>query len=83
MVVDGNSKLVGDMTFNDIRELTSDALGTGSAGSLFDKSIGLFEELRENAESYMTQAIKYSFPTSFKMYLTRPQWSTIGDASSG
>ncbi|PBP20860.1 RINT-1 family protein [Diplocarpon rosae] len=80
---DGKSKLAGSMTYTEVKESTSDAMGSESEGSVFDKTIESFEKLRESAESSITQAVKYGFPASFKQYITRPQWSTVGDASSG
>lgn len=79
---DSNAKLAGEMSYNEVRDSTSDAMGSESEGAVFDKTIETFEKLRQMAESYITQAIKYSFPVSFKQYITRPQWCTIGDASS-
>ncbi|KAG4437008.1 hypothetical protein IFR05_007512 [Cadophora sp. M221] len=79
---DGNANLAGEMSYNEVRDSTSDAMGSELEGAVFDKTIESFEKLRQMAESYITQAIKYSFPVSFKQYITKPQWCTIGDASS-
>jgi len=79
---DTNAKLAGEMSYNEVRDSTSDAMGSESEGAVFDKTIESYEKLRQMAESYITQAVKYSFPVSFKHYITKPQWCTIGDASS-
>ncbi|CZT42701.1 related to Rad50-interacting protein 1 [Rhynchosporium secalis] len=76
-----STKLAGEMSYKEVRDSTSDAMGSESEGAVFDKTIESFEKLRETAEAYITQAIKYSFPVSFKQYITKPQWCTIGDAS--
>lgn len=79
---DSSANLAGEMSYNEVRDSTSDAMGSELEGAVFDKTIDSFEKLRQMAESYITQAIKYSFPVSFKQYITKPQWCTIGDASS-
>lgn len=79
----GSAKLAGEMSYNVVRESTSDAMGSDSEGAVFDKTIESFEKLRQMAESYIIQAIKYAFPVSFKNYISKPQWCTIGDGSSG
>lgn len=70
------------MTFDVVKDSTSDAMGSDTEGAVFDKTIETFEKLRQQSESYITQAIKYAFPVSFKNYITKPQWCTIGDTSS-
>ncbi|KAL2072197.1 hypothetical protein VTL71DRAFT_11540 [Oculimacula yallundae] len=77
-----NAKLAGELSYKEVRDSTSDAVGSDSEGAVFDKTIETFEKLRETAETYITQAIKYSFPGSFRQYITKPQWCTIGDVSS-
>jgi len=69
------------MTYTEVKDVTSDAVGSQDTGSVFDVTIHGFERIRDKAESLIIQAIKYDFPTSFKQYLTKPQWTTIGDVS--
>ena len=79
----GSAKLVGELSYNVVRESTSDSMGSDSEGAVFDKTIESFEKLRGMAELSITQAIKSAQPVSFKNYITKPQWCTIGDGSSG
>jgi RAD50-interacting protein 1 len=74
--------LAGSMTYTEVKDVTSGAVGSEEEGSLFDVTIDNYERIRNKAESLIEQAIKYSFPTIFKQYLTKPQWTTIGDVPS-
>ena len=79
-VADFEDNLAGSMTYNEVKECTSDAVGSEAEGSVFDVTIDGFEQIRNKAESLIIQAIKYAFPTAFRQYLSHPQWTTIGDA---
>lgn len=46
---------------------------------MFDTSVHSFKEIRERAENLLQQAIKYSLPSALKPYLTKAQWTTVGD----
>lgn len=67
------------MTYTEVKDVTSQSVGSDSEGSLFDVTIDNYEHIRDKAESLIEQAIKYSFPTTFKQYVTKAQWTTIGD----
>jgi hypothetical protein len=67
------------MTYNEVKDCTSDAVGSEEEGSVFDVTILGFENIRKRSESLLIQAIKYNFPASFRQYLTKPQWTTIAD----
>jgi hypothetical protein len=67
------------MTHNEVKDCTSDAVGSEEEGSVFDVTILGFEKVRKRSESLLIQAIKYDFPATFRQYLTKPQWQTIAD----
>ncbi len=75
-------KLAGDMTYTEIKEVTSDALGTEDEGSVFDVTIDQFQRQKDRAERLIISALKYSFPLTFKQYITKPQWATIEEPAS-
>ena len=70
------------MSYTEVKDVTSEAVGSEEEGSLFDVTIDGYERVRGRAESLIEQSIKYSLPTIFKQYLTKPQWTTIGDIPS-
>jgi hypothetical protein len=74
--------LAGEMTQAEVKECTSEAIGSDSEGSVFDVAIDNFERIRNRAENLLAQAIKYSFASTFRQYYTKPQWTTVGDASA-
>jgi hypothetical protein len=82
---EGENKLAGNMTLNQVRQHTSRVLGTVSSdgskfeGSMFDIHIELFNRFRNKIETQIIQALQYSFPLSFKPYFIKPQWRTVGD----
>lgn len=67
------------MTYTEVKDVTSNAVGSDSEGSLFDVTIENYERIRDKAANLIEQAIRYSFPTTFKQYLSKPQWATIGE----
>lgn len=71
--------LAGDMSYTEVKDATSDAVGSEEEGSVFDKTIETYQNLRSKAGELIISSLKKSFPTSFKQYLTKPQWTTIGD----
>ncbi|KAI9052442.1 hypothetical protein LZ554_003788 [Drepanopeziza brunnea f. sp. 'monogermtubi'] len=78
---DNTVALAGEMSYTVVRDSTSDAMGSETEGAVFDKTIENYEQLRRMAESNIIQALKYGFPSSFKLYITRPQWSSVDDIS--
>lgn len=70
------------MSYNEVRDCTSEAVGSESEGSVFDVTIQSYERLTKRAENLIIQAIKYNFPTWFRAYLSKPGWATVGDESS-
>lgn len=80
-VTTAESNLAGEMTYTEVKESTSDAVGSEDDGSVFDVTIASFERLRNRAEALLVQAIKSPFPTTFRPYITKTQWwMTVGEA---
>jgi hypothetical protein len=68
------------MTYTEVKDCTSEAVGSQDEGSVFDVAIKDFENLRNKAESLITNALKYKFPANFSHYISKPEWQTIDDA---
>ncbi|KAE9369554.1 RINT-1 family protein [Stipitochalara longipes BDJ] len=79
-VTRAEDNLVGNMTYTEVKDCTSEAVGSQDEGSVFDVAIKDFGNLRDKAESLITNALKYKFPANFSHYLSRPEWQTIDDA---
>ena len=69
------------MSFAEVKESMSDSLGTSNdLGSVFDASISSYQErLLEPASELIVQAFKYGFSPLFRPYVTRAQWTTVGE----
>ena len=67
------------MSYADVKDSTSNAVGSETEGSVFDVTIAGYGRLRTRAEDFMTQAIKYNHSASFRHYFTRAQWTNVGD----
>jgi hypothetical protein len=72
--------LVGNMTYAEVKDCTSEAVGSRDEGSVFDVAINDFQNLRNKAEKLITGALKYKFPANLSQYLSKPEWQTIDDA---
>lgn len=72
--------LVGNMTYAEVKDCTSEAVGSQDEGSVFDVAINDFESLKNKAEALITNALRYKFPSNFSQYLSKPEWQTIDDA---
>ncbi|KAN0101854.1 RINT-1 family protein-like protein [Hyaloscypha variabilis] len=79
-VTDSEDNLIGNMTYTEVKDCTSEAVGSQDEGSVFDVAIKDFENLRNKAESFITNALKYKFPANFSHYISKPEWQTIDDA---
>ncbi|TAQ87617.1 hypothetical protein B7494_g4067 [Chlorociboria aeruginascens] len=78
-VLSVGDNLAGPLSYAEVKDCTSDAVGSGEEGSVFDVTIKGFTAIRNRAEEYIIQAIKSALPASFRSYLTKPQWTTVGD----
>jgi hypothetical protein len=76
---DINDNLAGTMSYTEVKDSTSTAVGSDAEGSVFDVTIAGFGHLRNRAEDFVLQALNYDFSGSFKHYFTRSQWTTVGD----
>ena len=71
--------LVGNMTYTEVKDCTSGAVGSEEEGAVFDVTINDYERLRDNAETLIINTLKYKFPVNFSQYLSKPMWQTIDD----
>jgi hypothetical protein len=70
------------MSYTEVKDSTSSAVGSEAEGSVFDVTITGYGRLRTRAEDFMIQAIKSNHSISFRHYFTRAQWTTVGDDST-
>lgn len=77
-----NDNLVGSMSYREVKDATSTAVGSDSEGSVFDMTIDGYRRLQRRAEEFMAEALKSDLSNAFKHYLTRTQWTTVGDVPS-
>lgn len=74
--------LIAEMTFAEVKDCTSEAIGSQEEGSCFDKTIEFFENQRKAAEALIISALKTKFPANFSDYLNKPEWQALEDRSS-
>lgn len=67
------------MTVTDVKGATSGAVGSEDEGSVFDVTIEEFTLLRNRAENFIIEAVKNNLPVTFKQYLSKPEWTTVGE----
>ena len=67
------------MSYAEVKDSTSTAVGSESEGSVFDVTIDGYGRLRTRAEEFMIQALKSNLSISMRHYFTRAQWMTVGD----
>ncbi|KAK0713099.1 TIP-1 family-domain-containing protein [Lasiosphaeria miniovina] len=80
---ENQSNLAGEMSYDDVRDRTSSAVGTEEDGGvLFDETIAAYSQRRKRAQEFLSETLIESHRKVFKAYLHRPQWSTIVDDSS-
>lgn len=75
--------LAGPMSYTDVKNSTSSAVGSEDDGAVFDETGDAFKRLRSSAERLMIEDLKYSLPRLFKNYFTRPQWLSIDADTDG
>lgn len=67
------------MSYSEVKDATSDAVGSEEEGSVFDKTIETYSSLRSKAEGLIISSLRKSFSANFKQYMSKPQWTTIGE----
>ena len=70
------------MSYTEVKDSTSSAVGSETEGSVFDVTVTGYGRLRTKAEDFMIKAIKSNHQTSFRHYFTRARWTTVGDDST-
>lgn len=77
-VTEVDANLVGEMTYGEVKDCTSSAVGSEEEGSVFDVTIDNFQRLLKKSESLLIEGVKSSFQISFRQYFNKPQWATVG-----
>lgn len=66
------------MSHDDVKDRISSAVGSnGDTGILFDETIAAYGARRKTAEEYLVSALIDSHQKAFRLYLGKPQWTTI------
>lgn len=79
----GEAHLSGDMSYEEVKDRTSTAVGSGNDdGVLFDETISAYSARRKAALEFLVTALVDSHNKAFRAYLTRTQWTTISEGSS-
>ncbi|TVY68690.1 RAD50-interacting protein, partial [Lachnellula suecica] len=78
-VTSSTDVLVGSMSYSEVKDVTSTAMGSDGEGSVFDVTINNYTRLTKKTEKLIIQAIQHAFPTSFRAYFNKPEWTTVGD----
>ena len=78
------SSLVGSLTSQYIKGRTSPHLDSDiHEGTIFDVAMDLYRSRMDEAEKLIKDAITYNLPKAFKLYTTRPHWTTIDESNPG
>lgn len=77
--VDSTTRFASNIAASEVIKCMSKSVVSESDGSLFDTTIEAYERQRDKAESLITQAIKYDLPQLFRPYLTKSQWTIVGE----
>jgi RAD50-interacting protein 1 len=68
------------MTFDQVKDRTSSAMGMSGDGALFDEMIAAYSLRRKTAHEFIVSTLNNAHSKSFRTYSQRAQFTTIGDA---
>ncbi|KAI9829595.1 MAG: hypothetical protein M1819_006100 [Sarea resinae] len=75
----GNRNLAGPMSFEDVAERTSSAVGSDSdSGALFDETAAAYKKLRVRAEGIIVDTLTYNVREALRPYSRISPWSALG-----
>lgn len=79
---DDESNLAGGMSHDEVKERTSQSVGTNEDGGiLFDETIKAYSARRDTALEWLIAAVQESQSKAFRPYIQRTQWTTINEDS--
>lgn len=82
---DAEDNLAGSMSYQDVKDSTSSAVGSDKDGAVFDETTEAYIRLRSEAERLITEDIVSSVPKLFRNYTQKPAWlaANADDADEG
>lgn len=82
--VQDEDDLAGGLSYEQVKDKTSSSVGLdGDGGILFDETIVSYSARRKAAETYLISALVASQQKAFRSYLSKTEWSIIGDDLDG
>lgn len=69
------------MSFDEVRDRTSSAMGESEDGGVFDEMITAYTHRRRAANDLLVSALAESHSKPFRSYGSRVQFTTVGDSS--
>lgn len=80
---DDQSNLAGGMSHDEVKDRTSQTVGSDEDGGvLFDETINAYSARRNTALDWLIAAVQGSHSKAFRPYIQRTQWTTISEDSS-
>ncbi|KAL8376756.1 hypothetical protein RB595_007737 [Gaeumannomyces hyphopodioides] len=80
---EGQESIAGGLSFDDVKERTSAAVGSDGDGAvIFDEIIAAYSARRKAALSLIVSSLADAHYTAFRPYLRLGQWTTISDDPS-
>lgn len=75
--LEDDDNLAGPMTSEEVKGVTSSAVGSLDDGAVFDETSNAYKRLRLDAERLLIQDFKDNLPRWFKNYTSKPEWMII------
>lgn len=69
------------MSYDDVRGRTSSSVGVEEDGGLFDETIAAYSMRCKSAQELLVRALDAEHSKSLRSYVSRVQWTTIGDSA--
>lgn len=71
------------MSYEAVKSSTSESVGSGADGAVFDETVNAYTKQRNHAELLMTESIKHSLPAALRAYTNKPNWLTVDISEAG
>ncbi|KFY10064.1 hypothetical protein V492_05220 [Pseudogymnoascus sp. VKM F-4246] len=71
------------MSYEAVKSSTSESVGSGADGAVFDETVNAYTKQRNHAELLMTESIKHSLPATLRAYTNKPNWLTVDISEAG
>lgn len=75
------ASFTGNMSYDDVKGRTSSSVGIEEDGGLFDETISAYSMRRKGAQDLLVRALDAAHSKALRGYVSRVQWTTIGDSA--